>query len=98
MAAKRGPLAQKALAVGNPAAYNTWLEKLGGTAGTPIKTFDDLLVALKKRHDDFHAAGSGGGHVFNLGHGISQFTPPDHVSALVKAVHEHSRVLLGSAG
>ena len=47
----------KALAVGNPAAYNTWLEKLGGTAGTAIKTFDDLLVALKKRHDDFHAMG-----------------------------------------
>lgn len=27
------------------------------------------------------------GHVFNLGHGISQFTPPDHVFALVEAVH-----------
>ncbi|MBN8516059.1 uroporphyrinogen decarboxylase [Accumulibacter sp.] len=33
------------------------------------------------------------GHVFNLGHGISQFTPPDHVKALVDAVHEHSRML-----
>ncbi len=33
------------------------------------------------------------GHVFNLGHGISQFTPPEHVSALVEAVHEHSRLL-----
>ncbi|MBT9486327.1 MAG: uroporphyrinogen decarboxylase [Rubrivivax sp.] len=31
------------------------------------------------------------GHVFNLGHGISQFTPPDHVTALVEAVHSHSR-------
>lgn len=37
------------------------------------------------------AYGHGTGHVFNLGHGISQFTPPDSVSALVKAVHEHSR-------
>ncbi len=27
------------------------------------------------------------GHVFNLGHGISQFTPPEHVIALVEAVH-----------
>jgi len=35
--------------------------------------------------------GSGTGHVFNLGHGISQFTPPEHVSALVAAVHELSR-------
>ncbi|MBW7860173.1 MAG: uroporphyrinogen decarboxylase [Rhodocyclaceae bacterium] len=31
------------------------------------------------------------GHVFNLGHGISQFTPPESVSALVEAVHDHSR-------
>jgi uroporphyrinogen decarboxylase len=31
------------------------------------------------------------GHVFNLGHGISQFTPPEHVTALVEAVHAHSR-------
>ena len=35
--------------------------------------------------------GAGSGHVFNLGHGISQFTPPEHVSALVDAVHELSR-------
>ena len=34
--------------------------------------------------------GSGPGHVFNLGHGISQFTPPEHVHALVQAVHEAS--------
>ncbi|MBL8362663.1 MAG: uroporphyrinogen decarboxylase [Rubrivivax sp.] len=33
------------------------------------------------------ADGRFGGHVFNLGHGISQHTPPEHVSALVEAVH-----------
>ncbi len=33
------------------------------------------------------------GHIFNLGHGISQFTPPEHVSALLQAVHRHSRTL-----
>ncbi len=33
------------------------------------------------------------GHVFNLGHGISQHTPPEHVSVLVDTVHEHSRRL-----
>jgi uroporphyrinogen decarboxylase len=31
------------------------------------------------------------GHVFNLGHGISQFTPPESVDVLVDAVHELSR-------
>jgi glucuronate isomerase len=47
----------KALGVNAPAAYNAWLEKLGGEAKTPIKTFDDLLSALKRRHADFHAVG-----------------------------------------
>jgi uroporphyrinogen decarboxylase len=32
------------------------------------------------------------GHVFNLGHGISQHTPPDSVAALVDEVHRHSRL------
>ncbi|HEY4999441.1 MAG TPA: uroporphyrinogen decarboxylase family protein, partial [Usitatibacter sp.] len=30
-------------------------------------------------------------HIFNLGHGVSQFTPPEHVATLVEAVHSHSR-------
>jgi len=34
--------------------------------------------------------GSGAGHVFNLGHGVSQFTPPENVGALVAAVRELS--------
>ncbi len=37
------------------------------------------------------ADGGWDGHVFNLGHGISQHTPPEHVAALVEAVHRHSR-------
>ncbi|HSD61977.1 MAG TPA: uroporphyrinogen decarboxylase [Burkholderiales bacterium] len=37
------------------------------------------------------AYGSGNGHVFNLGHGISQFTPPDNVQVLAEAVHSLSR-------
>ena len=33
------------------------------------------------------------GHVFNLGHGINQFTPPDNVSALSEAVIARSKAL-----
>ena len=36
-------------------------------------------------------------HIFNLGHGISQFTPPEHVSALVEAVHSYSKKLRQTA-
>jgi uroporphyrinogen decarboxylase len=39
------------------------------------------------------ADGGWDGHIFNLGHGISQYTPPEHVAALVEAVHAHSRRL-----
>jgi uroporphyrinogen decarboxylase len=38
--------------------------------------------------DDF---GTGPGHIFNLGHGINQHTPPEAVAALVDEVHRHSR-------
>jgi len=41
--------------------------------------------------DSFGAPGHG--HIFNLGHGISQHTPPESVSVLVEAVHAHSRRL-----
>jgi uroporphyrinogen decarboxylase len=34
---------------------------------------------------------SGPTHIFNLGHGISQYTPPENVAVLVEAVHAHSR-------
>ncbi|GGY92229.1 uroporphyrinogen decarboxylase [Pseudoduganella plicata] len=33
------------------------------------------------------------GHVFNLGHGISQFTPPESVTVMVETVHSVSRDL-----
>ncbi len=34
---------------------------------------------------------SGPTHIFNLGHGISQHTPPENVEVLVRAVHAYSR-------
>jgi uroporphyrinogen decarboxylase len=37
------------------------------------------------------ATGAWGGHVFNLGHGISRFTPPESVTVLVETVHTASR-------
>jgi uroporphyrinogen decarboxylase len=43
------------------------------------------LLASYGKHDS--------GHVFNLGHGISQFTPPESVTVLVDAVHRYSRKL-----
>jgi len=50
-----------------------------------------VLDSFGKPHGDRQSAGPT--HIFNLGHGISQYTPPDHVSALVETVHSHSRAL-----
>ncbi|HEY3326149.1 MAG TPA: uroporphyrinogen decarboxylase [Novimethylophilus sp.] len=35
--------------------------------------------------------GKGSGHVFNLGHGITQFTPPENAGVMIEAVHNLSR-------
>ncbi|MFV0672936.1 uroporphyrinogen decarboxylase [Variovorax sp. tm] len=50
-----------------------------------------VLEAFGKPHADRTAPGPT--HIFNLGHGISQFTPPEHVAALVAAVHAKSRAM-----
>jgi uroporphyrinogen decarboxylase len=49
----------------------------------------DAIRAEARRVLD--AYGDHPGHVFNLGHGISQFTSPDSVAALVDEVHRYSR-------
>ena len=48
-----------------------------------------VLESFGPPHTD--AATPGPTHIFNLGHGISQHTPPEHVSALVETVYAHSR-------
>jgi uroporphyrinogen decarboxylase len=35
--------------------------------------------------------GHGNGHVFNLGHGITQWTPPENAAAMLAAVRQHSK-------
>ena len=51
-----------------------------------------LRTEARRVIDAFGPVGKGG-HVFNLGHGISQFTPPEAVGALVDEVHTYSRKL-----
>jgi uroporphyrinogen decarboxylase len=52
---------------------------------------DQIRGHVAKTLESFGIPQTGYGHVFNLGHGISQFTPPENVTVLVDAVHDYSR-------
>jgi uroporphyrinogen decarboxylase len=52
---------------------------------------DQIRTEVEKALASYGTPAAGHGHVFNLGHGISQFTPPESVTAMVEAVHSFSR-------
>lgn len=47
----------KAMGVENTPNYSTYLERLAASAEMEIDTYSDLILALRKRHDFFHASG-----------------------------------------
>ena len=47
----------KALGIDNPATYKAYMEKLGEAAGMEIRSYTDLLTALRRRHDFFASLG-----------------------------------------
>ena len=59
----------------------------------PAAVQAEARAVLDSFGDPRRSDGRFGGHIFNLGHGINQHTPPDHVAALVEEVHAHSRRL-----
>lgn len=68
----------KAFNVSAPTMFNPWIERLSGAAGVMISTLDDLLEALKKRHDDFHTLG---GRLSDHGMETCFFSPCTHAEA-----------------
>lgn len=58
--------------------------------GTPEAIEREVIRVLE-------SFGPHAGHVFNLGHGISQHTPPEAVTVLVETVHHHSRAMRAAA-
>ena len=59
----------------------------------PARIEAEAIKLLDSFGQPHTGAGTGPTHVFNLGHGISQHTPPEHVHALVDTVHAHSAKL-----
>lgn len=54
-----------------------------------LQSPQDIRAAVRQILADF---GTGSGHIFNLGHGITPDVPPENVKILVDAVHELSEV------
>ena len=95
-------------AIGVDAVGLDWTVNLGkarALVGDKVALQGNLdPVALFAKPEQIHAEvaraltsygppAAGHGHVFNLGHGISQFTPPESVAAMVDAVHSLSRAM-----
>lgn len=59
----------------------------------PEQIADEVRATLDSFGQPHSGEGKGSTHIFNLGHGISQFTPPDNVKVLVDTVHAHSAAL-----
>jgi uroporphyrinogen decarboxylase len=63
----------------------------------PLVLLTDPETVRREAAAVVRAAGPAPGHIFNLGHGIVPSTPPEHVAALVEAVHSESRTMRAAA-
>ena len=79
----------KAMAIENPVAWRDYISKLGESAGLEIRSYDDMLDALQRRHDFFASMGC------RLSdHGLTEFYADDFTEAQVKAIF--AKVLKGN--
>lgn len=80
----------KAIAIENPAAYKDYVEKLGEAADMEIRTYSDMVEALRKRHLYFEMAGC------RLSdHGLDTFHATDYTESEIEAIF--SKVMSGQA-
>ena len=64
----------------------------------PAVLFAPLSEIKARVHDVLRRAEGRPGHIFNLGHGILQHTPVDHVKAVVDMVHEYVSMYTSTQG
>ena len=76
----------KSMAVEDPASYNLYLNQLAEVSGMEINTFDDLMIALNKRHLFFHENGC------RLSdHGLDTAYAEDYTAEEIDAMFLHIR-------
>lgn len=71
----------KAMAVEDPVAYRSYIDKLSEISGIAISSYADMIAALRKRHDFFAEQGC------KLSdHGIEEFYAENYTEAEIKAI------------
>lgn len=71
----------KAMAVDKPEEYREYIAKLGAAADIEIRNFNDLVVALQKRHDFFEEMGC------RLSdHGIEEFYAEEYTQSEIDSI------------
>ena len=69
----------KILAVDDSSAYSTYLQQLGEAADINIETYDDLISALRKRHEFFASQGC-----VVSDHGLDNFYAEEYTEAEIR--------------
>ena len=77
----------------SPSSQDIVLDTADGSYSLP----ELLALTVLQARQVLDRFGPHPGHVFNLGHGISQHTPPEAVAVLVDEVQAHSRALRARA-
>ena len=80
--------------------WNTDIKKIRRKVGDRVAIQGNMNPAVLKESEEviikevqsiLDSYGTGSGHVFNLGHGITPDINPDNVEVLVNAVHDLSK-------
>ena len=76
----------KASKIDDLAAWNVWMDKLAAAAGIPVKTWDDFLDAMDRRHAFFESQGC-----VVSDYGITEIFAAPYTTAEIKAIFKKAR-------
>ena len=76
----------KAGKIDEPAAWNAWMDRLAAAAGSPVRTWDDFLDAMDKRHAFFESRGC-----VVSDYGITEIFAAPYTTGEIKAIFRKVR-------
>lgn len=76
----------KAGKIEEPAAWNAWMDRLAAAAGTPVRTWDDFLDAMDRRHAFFESRGC-----VVSDYGITEIFAAPYTTGEIKAIFRKVR-------